>query len=249
MSRGHPQGIRSWAECVTPRDHARPTTTPPYSHTRNVQVGAYQLLRNARSATALSQCAPDNAAVLPNAGFDDQDLPPPLGTGLPCHNGGVVSCRGGPGCCSLCAGTEFYDAMEASMFAWWDATGQTAVEQDGAESDSPCANASHARHHGLNDSVWVKWGRVHDTFRGYMARGGFVQGMPGHWLEGGQAKVPGGYDEMTWSLPRWTWLHRQRERMIADPQWRDRTEPNALRYFVAPFTPYHPVQVRRQHAG
>ena len=67
--------------------------------------------------------------------------------------------------------------------------------------------------------------------------------MPGHWLEGGQSKVPGGYDEMTWSLPRWTWIHRQRERMIADPQQRDRTEPNALRYFCAPFTPYHPLQV------
>jgi hypothetical protein len=31
--------------------------------------------------------------------------------------------------------------------------------------------------------------------------------------------------------------------MIADPQQRDRTEPNALRYFCAPFTPYHPFKV------
>jgi len=137
----------------------------------------------------------------------------------------------------------FYDELEASVFNFWDATGMTVTEQDGAESNSPCANASHEHHHGLNDSLWVKWVRVHDTFKGYLARGGFIQGMPGHWLEGGQSKVPGGYDEMTWSLPRWTWLARQRERMIADPQQRDRTEPNALRYFCAPFTPYHPVQV------
>ena len=210
---------------------------------RGLELGAYDLLRNARSATAPNQCAPDNAASLPLRGYDDMDLPPPLGTGLPCHNGGSAACRGGPGCCSLCSGTEFYDAMEASIFSFWDGTGMTLTEQDGAESNSPCANASHAHHHGLNDSVWVKWQRVHGTFRGYLARGGFIQGMPGHWLEGGQAKVPGGYDEMTWSLPRWTWLHRQRERMIADPQARDRTEPNALRYFCAPFTPYHPLQV------
>ena len=39
------------------------------------------------------------------------------------------------------------------------------------------------------------------------------------------------------------WLARQRERIMADPQQRDRTEPNALRYFCAPFSPYHPVQV------
>jgi len=31
--------------------------------------------------------------------------------------------------------------------------------------------------------------------------------------------------------------------MIADPQDRDRSVPNALRYFCAPFEPYHPVQV------
>ena len=208
-----------------------------------VELGAYQLLRNARSAAADNQCAPDDAASSPLDGYDDMDLPPPLGTGRACHNGGVASCAGGPGCCSLCAGSEWYDAMEASVLAFWDATGMTVTEQDGAESDSPCANASHARHHGLNDSVLVKWQRVHDTFRAFAARGGWVQGMPGHWLEGGQAKVPGGYDEMTWSLPRWTWLARQRERIMADPQQRDRTEPNALRYFCAPFSPYHPVQV------
>ena len=210
----------------------------------SLELGAYQLLRNARSATAINQCAPDDAASLPNAGFDDMDLLPPAGTGLPCHNGGSESCRGGPGCCSTCAASEwFVDELIPSVLAFWDATGMTVTEQDGAESNSLCANASHAHHRGLNDSVWRKWERVHDVFRGYLSRGGWVQGMPGHWLEGGQAKVPGGYDEMTWSLPRWTWLHRQRERIIADPQDRDRFEPNALRYFCAPFTPYHPVQV------
>jgi len=208
-----------------------------------MELGAYDLLRNARSATAPNQCAPEDAATLPLHWFDDQDLPPPLGTGLTCHNGGDASCRGGPGCCSLCAASEFYDALEASIFQFWEGTGMSITEQDGAESASPCANASHAHHHGLNDSVWVKWQRVHGTFKGYLSRGGFLQGMPGHWLEGGQAKVPGGYDELTWSLPRWTWIHRQRERMIADPQQRDRTQPNALRYFCAPFTPYHPLQV------
>ena len=208
-----------------------------------MELGAYQLLRNARSATGINQCAPDNAFGLPNDGYDDMDLPPPLGTGLPCHNGGKPGCRGGPGCCSLCSATSFFDDLRASVLSFWDATGMTITEQDGAESDSPCANASHEHHHGLNDSVWTKWQAVHTTFRGYLERGGFIQGMPGHWLEGGQSKVPGGYDEMTWSLPRWTWIARQRERMINDPQQRDRYEPNALRYFCAPFTPYHPLQV------
>ena len=128
------------------------------------------------------------------------------------------------------------------MLAFWDATGMTAIEQDGGDSDTPCANASHAHHAGLNDSIWRKYGRAHGTYKAYTRRGGFIQGS-GHVLEGGQSKVVGGYDEMTFSLPRWTWIHRTRERMIADPQGRDRGVPNALRYYVAPFTPFHPAQV------
>lgn len=211
--------------------------------TSNIEVGVYQLLRNARSATGINECAPNNAINLANVGYDDMDLLPPYGTGLPCHNGGNAQCEGGPGCCSTCSASEWFDEMMDTVFAFWDATGITITEQDGAESDSPCANVSHIHHHGLNDSVWMKWNKAHDVFRGYLDRGGFIQGMPGHWLEGGQSKVPGGYDEMTWSLPRWTWIHRQRERMIHDPQYRDQSQPNALRYFVIPFTPYHPQQV------
>jgi hypothetical protein len=44
---------------------------------------------------------------------DDMDLLPPLGTGMPCHNGGSAACCGGPGCCSLCSATDFNDALEA----------------------------------------------------------------------------------------------------------------------------------------
>ena len=101
-----------------------------------MEMGAYDLLRNARSATAPNQCAPDNAAALPLHWHDDMDLPPPLGTGLTCHNGGSASCRGGPGCCSLCSATDFYDALEASIFDFWGQTGMTITEQDGAESNS-----------------------------------------------------------------------------------------------------------------
>ena len=209
----------------------------------NIEMGVYQLLRNARSATGINECAPDNAVFLPNVGYDDMDLLPPYGTGLPCHNGGNALCSGGPGCCSTCSASEWFDEMVSTLFNFWDSTGITITEQDGAESDSPCANVSHIHHHGLNDSVWVKWNVAHTVFRGYLDRNGFVQGMPGHHLEGGQSKTPGGYDEMTWSLPRWTWIHRQRERMINDPQFRDQTVPNSLRYFIIPFTPYHPEQV------
>ena len=207
-----------------------------------VELGVYQLLMNARSATGLNEAAPSDATLLPNVWFDDQDLAAPLGTGLPCHNFGIESCRGGAGCCSLCSATSFYDDMEASMLNFWDSTGMTAIEQDGGDSDTPCANASHAHHHGLNDSIWMKYNRAHGTYKSYTKRGGFIQGS-GHVLEGGQSKVVGGYDEMTFSLPRWTWINRQRERMIADPQGRDRGVPNALRYYVAPFTPFHPAQV------
>ena len=116
-----------------------------------MEVGTYQLLLNARSATALNQAAPGDAASLPNAGYDCMDPT----TRLTCHKYGQTSCNGGPGCCAMCGATEFYDEMEDTMHAWWRATGVTAVDQDGAETATPCANESHANHHGLNDSVYV----------------------------------------------------------------------------------------------
>ena len=112
------------------------------------------------------------------------------------------------------------------------------VEQDGAEVASACANESHAGHHGLNDSMWMQYQSVRRTYHAYLARPGgklgYIIGMPGSWLEAGRSKVPGGCSEMAMSLPRWTWIHRVRERMIADPQYRDVTQPNAQRYFHFP---------------
>ena len=207
-----------------------------------VELGVYQLLANARSGSATNQCAPGNSNSLNGSQYDDMDLQPPLGTGKPGNNN-HVSCSGGPGCVSLCTANEFYDEMEASMLNFWDSTGMKAVEQDGGETvASSCSNVLHRGHHGLNDSIWLKQRRVIQTYKRYMDRNAFIVGMPGHHLEGGQAKLPGGYSELDSSIPRWTMVARMRERMIADPQLRDRLTPNAMRYFVAPFTPYHAKQ-------
>ena len=153
-----------------------------YAKEKGIETGAYQLLRNARSATFANGAAPSDAAnhsLHPSAGFDTMDLPPPLGTGLTCHKGNKTSCTGGPGCCALCAGTEFFDEMKASMLDFWDKTGMTVIDQDGAETGGPvCANESHKHHHGLNDSLWVNYARTQALFKEYSKRGGFIQGMP-----------------------------------------------------------------------
>lgn len=216
-----------------------------------LEMGAYQLLLNARSASARDQCAPSDAATLPMSGYDTMD-PTLL---LPCHNNARADCRGGSACCAMCGATEFYDEMKSSMLDWWRAVGATLVDQDGAESATPCANASHANHHGLNDSLWVQYQSVRSTFHDYLSapasyeekegvpRVGFVGGMPGSFLEAGESKAPGGYDESLFSLPRWTWIDRFRERAIADPQSRDREQPNTQRMYVIPLSaPYHPTE-------
>ena len=96
--------------------------------------------------------------------------------------------------------------MRESMLDFWEETGMTVVEQDGAASATPCANESHSGHHGLNDSVWMQYLSVRNTYHDYLQRPdgsvGNVFGMPGSFLEAGQSKQPG-YDEMTFSLPRW----------------------------------------------
>ena len=134
--------------------------------------------------------------------------------------------------------------MSTSVLDFWDATGLTAVDQDGAETFGPvCANESHVHHHGLNDSLWVNYQRTMSLFRSYCDRGGFIQGMPGLHLEGGQSKRPGGYAEMTYSLPRWVWIHRTRYNVISPG--RSQTESNAVREFPLPLVPYHPSEVRK----
>ena len=129
--------------------------------------------------------------------------------------------------------------------------GVSTVAQDGAESNTPCANESHSHHHGLNDSIWQQYKAVRRTFNTYLTTPmhdqqdrtrlrppsiggshgmlqdgspvptvGFIAGMPGSVMEAGEAKVPGGYSEMIFGLPRWTWIDRVRESMIASPAGR-----------------------------
>ena len=228
------------------------------AHAGEVEVGAYQLLLNARSATALNQAAPHDAETLPNAGYDCMDP----STRRTCHNGGI------PGRCAMCGATEFYDAMEASMHAWWRATGVSVVLQDGAESMTPCANESHAHHHGLNDSVWEQYKAVRRTFNTYLTtpmhirssaaaaaaaaaaapgwsvpKVGFIAGMPGSVMEAGEAKVPGGYSEMAYSLPRWVWIDRTRQQIIASAEGRDQDCTIGQRMYPMPLSgPYHPSE-------
>ena len=77
-----------------------------------------------------------------------------------------------------------------------------------------CANASHA-HHGYNDSMRVQFEEVKALFHTYLdipaafpsnpevPKVAFVTSASTNFLEAGQAKVPGGYNEQVWSLPRW----------------------------------------------
>ena len=103
------------------------------AHGYGIEVGAYQLLLNARSATALNQAAPSDAASLPNSGYDCMDP----STKKPDHNGGKPQCQGGSGCSALCGATDFYDRMEQSMHAWWRATGVSTVSQVRTQPVSP----------------------------------------------------------------------------------------------------------------
>ena len=48
------------------------------------------------------------------------------------------------------------------------AKGVSVVAQDGAGSNTPCANESHAHHHRLNDSIWQQYQAVRRTFNTYL---------------------------------------------------------------------------------
>jgi hypothetical protein len=212
-----------------------------------VEVGVYQLLLNARSASALNQVAPGNAFDLADHWFDAMDSK----TGLPDHNGGKGTCNGGPSCSSLCAGTTFYQQMKATMLDFWRTVQLSVIDQDGSRYMG-CANSSHAHHNGANDSMRVQFDEIKSLFHTYLAIPGefapdvvgvpkvaFVTSASSNFLEAGQAKVPGGYNEQVWSLPRWHWIDLQRVLIIKDVN----SLVNVQRYYPVPFTmPYHDVQ-------
>ena len=213
-----------------------------------VEVGLYQLLLNARSATALNQAAPGNSYHLPGHWFDAEDPH----THLPDHNGGKTSCGKafGPGCSSLCAGTSFYQQMKTTMLDFWRTARLSVIDQDGSRY-MDCANASHAHHHGESDSMRVQFEEIKSLFHAYLevpqAAGweptlpkvAFVTSASSNFLEAGQAKVPGGYNEQVWSLPRWHWIDLQRVLIISGVD----AFVNVQRYYPVPLSmPYHNVQ-------
>jgi hypothetical protein len=221
---------QSWRSMIAPEFNSQTNLTwfsnlVARAHNRSggqhsVEVGVYQLLLNARSASALNQAAPGNAFELPGHWFDAMDSH----TSLPDHNGGKTACKGGPSCASLCAGTRFFQRMKASMLEFWRTVKLSAIDQDGSRY-MPCTNASHA-HHSHNDSMRVQFEQVKSLFHTYLSIPGefpsvsgvpkvaFVTSASSNFLEAGQAKVPGGYNEDVWSLPRWNWLDLQRVLII-----------------------------------
>jgi hypothetical protein len=211
-----------------------------------VEVGVYQLLLNARSASALNQAAPGNAFDLPDHWFDAMDEH----TSLPDHNNGKTTCKGGPSCSSLCAGTSFYQKMKTTMLEFWRTVKLSAIDQDGSRY-MPCSNASHAHHHGSIDSMRVQFEEVKSLFHSYLKipsgfpsdegvpKVAFVTSASSNFLEAGQAKVPGGYNEDVWSLPRWNWIDLQRVLIIKGVN----QYVNVQRYYPVPLSmPYHNVQ-------
>jgi hypothetical protein len=140
--------------------------------------------------------------------------------------------------------------MKTSMLEFWRTVKLSAVDQDGSRY-MPCANASHAHHHGLNDSMTVQFEEIKSLFRTYLdipsgfpsdegvPKVGFVTSASTNFLEAGQAKVPGGYNEQVWSLPRWHWIDLQRVLIIKGVQGL----VNVQRYYPVPLSmPYHNVQ-------
>ena len=96
------------------------------------------------------------------------------------------------------------------------AKGVTTADPDGAESGTPCSNASHAHHNGLNDTDWEQYKAMRKTTHWQLASPalrqnagvgsdssntstsesitsmptcGFIAGMPGSFLEQGESKV------------------------------------------------------------
>jgi len=97
------------------------------------------------------------------------------------------------------------------------ATNLSAIITDGPYGGAhmACASTGHAHHLGLSDSVYWQTRQQVEFFSALLRRGVYVL-QPDSYFYAGAQRAPMGYNEQTWSLPRWTQLQVGRASLYED---------------------------------
>ncbi|MFH1744378.1 MAG: alpha-galactosidase [bacterium] len=135
---------------------------------------------------------------------------------------------------SACLATEWSDGYFQRVLNFIDATGMDMIETDGPYHGDVCASSGHKYHHGLEDSQFQQWKRCVNFYAECLKRGMYIN-TPDRYFYNGAQKLPMGYRETNWSLPRW------RQILIARQNIFDATylKPPSLGWMFVPLVEYH----------
>lgn len=135
---------------------------------------------------------------------------------------------------SLCLGSEYVDGYFKHLFEFMDFVGQDVIETDGPYHGYPCEATDHKYHKGRADSFCVQWEKMAEFFRGCRQRNIYVN-APDHYPHQGINKMPMGYREENWSLPREFQILVGRQN-IYDGTWR---KTSSMGWMMTPLVEYH----------
>ena len=102
---------------------------------------------------------------------------------------------------SLCLGSEFGDEYFEQLIGFMKKTGAEVIETDGPYHGFGCERTDHALHRGMDDSYRVNWEQQSKFYRMCMDEGFYVI-SPDWYFAAGARKMPMGYRESNWTLPR-----------------------------------------------
>lgn len=176
-----------------------------YAHSKGVKIGGYSLFSSRRIS-------------------DEDDVVDPR-TGKP---GGAFFGN------APCFGSNWGLAYRDKIKIFFTTTGFDIWEMDGPYPGDVCASKSHPGHKGLDDSQWRQMEIQKELFRWLNEKGVYINAPDWYFLDGTH-KVPLGYREVNFSLPRENQkiLNRQN---IYDGTW-DKTP--SMGYGFVPLTRYH----------
>ena len=135
---------------------------------------------------------------------------------------------------SPCLGSKWGEDYFKKLRAFFPATGMSVFEHDGSYPGDVCAATTHPGHRGLPDSQWNQWRTIADFYAWCRAEGIYLN-VPDTYLLAGSSKLPMGYRETNWSLPRAEQVLHARQN-IYDGTWE---KTPSMGWMFVPLVEYH----------
>ena len=135
---------------------------------------------------------------------------------------------------SLCLGSAYADIYFKQLLAFMKQVGQDCIETDGPYHGYRCERTDHPLHTGRDDSWRVNWEQQGKFYRLCMDEGVYIITPDWYFASGGR-KMPMGYKEANWTLPREQQALVARQNIYDGTWWRT----PSMAYHALPLTPVY----------